>query len=329
MSSDFQTPNPQQQYTPPKSKTTRNCCLFAAGGCGCLAIIIAIIVGVSTYFVFNSGGLVGGSINSIAINHALEDYCEEHGSYPPAYTVDENGNPLHSWRVLILPYIRNTPDNPIAKDIAETQNLQELYKSIRLDEPWDSDHNKQFASKMPRCYFNASSKEEGKTNFQMVIGPKCISDGPNARMAKEVRRMRPIVVIEANPTVEWMKPQDIQFSDIEANRFVDPGSETPGVTCPHSLATMPFGMAVIAGSNEPGLYFNFDKFDKKQQAQQQNQPNVLTIEQIRKRCLFETEIGQNAPTLESLKWDEPHEHADEPTDDQNIDEQPDVDEDEI
>ena len=50
-------------------------------------------------------------------------YHEVHGSFPPAYTVDENGKPLHSWRVLILPFIEQ----------------KALYDKIRLDEPWDSE----------------------------------------------------------------------------------------------------------------------------------------------------------------------------------------------
>ena len=36
---------------------------------------------------------------------ALHNYADEHGEFPPAYTVDEQGQPLHSWRTLILPYL--------------------------------------------------------------------------------------------------------------------------------------------------------------------------------------------------------------------------------
>ena len=38
------------------------------------------------------------------IGIALQKYHDQHGSFPPAYTVDADGNPLHSWRTLILPY---------------------------------------------------------------------------------------------------------------------------------------------------------------------------------------------------------------------------------
>jgi prepilin-type N-terminal cleavage/methylation domain-containing protein len=36
---------------------------------------------------------------------ALRNYELTHKAFPPAYTVDADGRPLHSWRTLILPYI--------------------------------------------------------------------------------------------------------------------------------------------------------------------------------------------------------------------------------
>src|ERR1700761_2260667 len=35
----------------------------------------------------------------------LKTYADEHSAFPPAYTIDAHGKPLHSWRTLILPYI--------------------------------------------------------------------------------------------------------------------------------------------------------------------------------------------------------------------------------
>jgi Tfp pilus assembly protein PilE len=39
------------------------------------------------------------------IGIALHEYAKVHGALPPAYTVDADGESLHSWRTLILPYI--------------------------------------------------------------------------------------------------------------------------------------------------------------------------------------------------------------------------------
>jgi len=63
---------------------------------------------------------------------AFHNYSDTHGALPPLYTVDDEGKPLHSWRVLILPFLEQ----------------QDLYNQIRLDEPWDSEYNKQFHDRM-------------------------------------------------------------------------------------------------------------------------------------------------------------------------------------
>jgi hypothetical protein len=48
----------------------------------------------------------------------------------------KDGKPLYSWRVLLLPYVEE----------------QDLYKRFRLDEPWDSPHNRALLPEMPSTY---------------------------------------------------------------------------------------------------------------------------------------------------------------------------------
>ena len=57
---------------------------------------------------------------------ALENYRESYGKYPPAYIADKNGKPMHSWRVLILPFIQQ----------------QSLYAAVRLSRAvgWTQQH---------------------------------------------------------------------------------------------------------------------------------------------------------------------------------------------
>ena len=45
------------------------------------------------------------SNNLKQINLALLNYENAHKCFPPAYIPDEDGTPMHSWRVLILPYL--------------------------------------------------------------------------------------------------------------------------------------------------------------------------------------------------------------------------------
>jgi hypothetical protein len=72
--------------------------------------------------------LVGGSRKATCearlrqIGLALQNYHDQHGSFPPAYTLGPDNKPWHSWRVLILPQLGE----------------QKLYQEYRFDEPWDS-----------------------------------------------------------------------------------------------------------------------------------------------------------------------------------------------
>ena len=43
------------------------------------------------------------NLHQIAV--ALQAYHQANGCFPPAYIADKNGKPMHSWRVLILPYM--------------------------------------------------------------------------------------------------------------------------------------------------------------------------------------------------------------------------------
>ncbi len=43
------------------------------------------------------------NLRNIAL--ALRNYETEYHALPPAFTVDAEGKPLHSWRTLILPYL--------------------------------------------------------------------------------------------------------------------------------------------------------------------------------------------------------------------------------
>ena len=62
----------------------------------------------------NRRTICGENVHRITLAMLL--YEHEHGTLPPAWTVDADGNPLHSWRVLLLPYLGE----------------QELYAKIRL-----------------------------------------------------------------------------------------------------------------------------------------------------------------------------------------------------
>jgi competence protein ComGC len=143
------------------------------------------------------------------IGLACQCYADDHDyHFPPAYTVDEEGKPLHSWRVLILPYIEQ----------------RELYEKIRLDEPWDSEYNRQFHAEAP-AIFRCPGNPRSAGGFQCpmclyehvsILGGSCYSVVCGAEAAFFGSQTRPrskalsqtIFLVERREPVNWMDPSN-------------------------------------------------------------------------------------------------------------------------
>ncbi len=140
------------------------------------------------------------SNNMKQIMYAFYDYREEHGHFPPAYTVDAGGKPLHSWRVLILPYLE-----------IETNGL---YEKIRLDEPWDSEHNRQFHPEAPlifRCpsvtfHEVAPIPVPSGCYYSAIVGEEAAFFGSETKSSTEEERKETIFLAERRIPVNWMDP---------------------------------------------------------------------------------------------------------------------------
>jgi len=70
------------------------------------------------------------------IASAIHAYEADKGRMPPAYITGQDGKPWHSWRVLILPYLKR----------------QDLFDSYRFDEPWNGPNNSRLVDRMPEVY---------------------------------------------------------------------------------------------------------------------------------------------------------------------------------
>jgi hypothetical protein len=155
------------------------------------------------------------------LNLAFHNYHDRNGKFPPPFTVDAAGKPLHSWRVLVLPYVDNV----------------RLYEQIRLDEPWDSAHNKQFHDKMPvyfRCPDCTQGKPERDTGYCMVVGKDMIGvpDGKGIRIDQILDgTSNTILLVERKTPVCWMEPTDVlqEHAYLGINKHaLGLGSDHPG-----------------------------------------------------------------------------------------------------
>ena len=127
----------------------------------------------------------------LKICSAAEEYYAAVKEPLPPYIADPSGTPLHSWRVLLLPYLGE----------------QKLYEQIKLDEPWDSEWNRQFHKLMPDCYccpaLSPSQREAGNACYQMLVRKE--EDGDKPALSNSKTRPK---FIEQVPSVNWMDPSN-------------------------------------------------------------------------------------------------------------------------
>lgn len=134
------------------------------------------------------------------IGQALLLYHDDYGKYPDTCNRNNAGKAMLSWRVHLLPYLGH----------------QELYDRFKLDEPWDSDHNRQLISQMPVVYQNPDlSSEEFKTNYLLPVGKKSIfEEGIGVNQEQVIDGLaHTIILLESNSewSIPWTRPFDLQF----------------------------------------------------------------------------------------------------------------------
>jgi hypothetical protein len=130
---------------------------------------------------------------------ALHNYNDTYGHLPPPASTDAKGNALLSWRVAILPFIDES----------------DLYKQFKLDEPWDSPHNKKLLAKMPKVYapVGVKTKEADSTFYQLCTGPN--TPWPTISTKARIPANFPdgtsntLLIVEAGEAVPWTKPTDL------------------------------------------------------------------------------------------------------------------------
>ncbi len=131
---------------------------------------------------------------------ALHNYNDVNMALPGPAITDKRGKPLLSWRVAILPYV-------------EQKNL---YDQFKLDEPWDSPHNKKLLNRMPKLYepVRGKTKEPFTTYYQAFQGPGTAFE-PNVPLRIPASfpdgLSNTIFIVEAGEPVPWTKPEDVPF----------------------------------------------------------------------------------------------------------------------
>jgi prepilin-type processing-associated H-X9-DG protein len=150
---------------------------------------------------------------------AMHNIHDRYGAFPRASPYrSPDGKPLLSWRVALLPYV----------------GQDALYRQFKLDEPWDSPHNKPLLGMMPSFYLQPGQTHDGSgmTYYQVFVGRGTVFDdsalprkpppfrGPNVDRPPELGirvadiqdgTSNTIMITTGTNPVPWTKPEDLPF----------------------------------------------------------------------------------------------------------------------
>lgn len=155
---------------------------------------------------------------------ALHLYHETHGSLPPPYLADADGTPMHSWRVLLLPYLDGA----------------DLYARYDFNEPWDGPNNRQLAADMPKvfqCPSVTGSSGAETTNYVAVVGPGFLFEADKANRFVDILdgTSNTIALVESSGPlgagVHWMSPEDLSADSVNSMINGQPG---PAIASEHA-----------------------------------------------------------------------------------------------
>lgn len=185
-----------------------------------------------------------GNLKQLAMS--MQEYNTAKQHLPVGIRDPKTGAPLLSWRVELLPYL-----GPEGK---------QLYEEFKLDEPWDSPHNKALLTKMPRRFQHPDrpASGAGMTYFQvfaaaprvpypsgisppfpdplMIVPPGQPVPAPKLPDSFKDGPSDTILIVEAATAVPWTKPEDISYYPVTL-QLPRPGDPTK----PTFLAAMADG----------------------------------------------------------------------------------------
>jgi hypothetical protein len=148
------------------------------------------------------------AINNLKqIGLAMHNHHAAYRELPDFAIRNDQGVPLLSWRVKILPFIEG----------------DDLYEKFRLDEPWDSEHNLALLDEMPAVYRHPGVEtKDGFTVYQVPLGEQFLFHSEGPREFPDVRDglSNTVMLLErdADDAVPWTKPEDWE---IDPNRPLD------------------------------------------------------------------------------------------------------------
>jgi hypothetical protein len=168
--------------------------------------------------------------NLAQIAVALANYREDYGCYPPACVNGADGKPMHSWRILILPYL----------------GYKDLYDQYDFKQPWNGPINTALAERERKLdVFSCpddgkpdDGKNEKETNYVVVTGQNTAwNENIVPKSAAHADKL--VLLVEAvNSGIGWMQPGDFDRVNMADKTDKTGNLSTIGVTSGDALWTL-------------------------------------------------------------------------------------------
>lgn len=128
---------------------------------------------------------------------ALFNYESHYKSLPPAYTVDANGKPLHSWRTLILPWM----------------DRKALYDKIDLTKAWDDPVNEvALKTKISAYQCPSAVLPESHAVYMAIVTSNSCFQATEPRLLSDIKdglsKTLMVIEVDVEHAVPWMAPSD-------------------------------------------------------------------------------------------------------------------------
>jgi hypothetical protein len=138
--------------------------------------------------------------NNFEIAYLLNVYKQEHGNLPPIVINDNHDNPMHSWRVIVIP-----------------NHLFDKKYFYNFNEPWNSPINKTVQPpddyrSLYNCPNNKQSVDNHFTDYVAITGERSVWDKILTAKANtnESELNNKIIIIEIPKSdIYWSEPRDI------------------------------------------------------------------------------------------------------------------------
>lgn len=191
------------------------------------------------------------------IAEALSNYEAEYHTYPPVSVADDNGRPMHSWRVLILPYLGE----------------KALYDKYDFNEPWDGPANRKLLARRPSvfaCPGDVAALRNGETTgYLAVVGKNAAWQKERSLGLDELGSPSDTVMLieSIGSGIPWTSPRDFDldtFTPPDTSTIASPKNLNhvfqEGFLLRRTFAYIPVCLADGHQENMPEAAFSHDQF---------------------------------------------------------------------